>query len=104
MPRLATYNVKPYEPGVNIIWNQENARQALRFERRLELAMESQRFFDLVRWGVADEVLNAYLEKEMIRRPFLQGGKFTAGKHEYLPIPQSQINFSQGLYAQNPGY
>ena len=44
----ANYLVRPYEPGVNIDWTQENARQALRFERRLEMAMEGNRFFDLV--------------------------------------------------------
>jgi starch-binding outer membrane protein, SusD/RagB family len=101
---LANYNVKPYEPGVNIDWNQENARKALRFERRLEMALEGSRFFDLVRWGVADQVMNDYLNIEKIRRAFLQEGQFTAGKHEYLPIPQNQIFWSKNRYVQNPNY
>ncbi|WP_205502312.1 RagB/SusD family nutrient uptake outer membrane protein [Rufibacter psychrotolerans] len=102
--QLANYNVQPYEPGVNIEWNKENARKALRFERRLELAMESQRFFDLVRWGIAAQVMNEYLDTEKTRREYLKEGSFTAGKHEYLPIPQNQIFFSENRYVQNPGY
>lgn len=101
---LANYDVKPYEPGVNITWTQENARKALRFERRLEMALEGSRFFDLVRWGVADQVMNAYLEKEKTRREFLRDGNFTKGKHEYLPIPQNQIFWSEQRYVQNPNY
>lgn len=102
--QLANYNVEPYQPGVNISWTQETARKALRFERRLEMAMEGSRFFDLVRWGVAGEVMNAYLDQEKVRRPVLQDGRFTTGMHEYLPIPQQQIIFSEGRYVQNPGY
>lgn len=98
------YNVQPYVDGQNIIWTQENARQALRWERRLEFAMESWRFFDLVRWGIADEVLNSYFETERERRAFLQTAMFTKNRNEYLPIPQQQIDLSEGLYIQNPGY
>lgn len=59
----ANYVVNTYQPGVNVTWNQETARKAVRFERRLEMAMESSRFFDLVRWGIAEPVLNAYFAK-----------------------------------------
>jgi hypothetical protein len=41
---------------------------------------------------------------ERTRREFLREARFTAGRDEYLPIPQQQIDFSQGLYQQNPGY
>src|SRR5699024_1630470 len=58
----ANYNIEPYPAGA--YWTQEYARKALRFERKLELAMEGERFFDLVRWGVAEEVLNKYFAKE----------------------------------------
>ena len=73
-------------------------------ERRLELAFEGHRFFDLVRWGIAAQVLNQYIAVEKIRRPFLTTALFTAGRDEYLPIPQSEITFTNGLYKQNPGY
>lgn len=100
----AKYKVSTYQPGVNINWTQETARKALRFERRLELGQEAQRFFDLVRWGIAAETLNAYFNTEKTKRPFLNGAFFTKNKHEYLPIPQNQLNFSRGVYKQNPGY
>ena len=84
--------------------DQDNARKILRKERRLELAMEAHRFFDLVRWGIAGEVLNAYFDSERLRREYLQSARFTVGQHEYYPIPENQISISQGLYVQNPGY
>ena len=83
---------------------QDNARKILRWERRLELAFESKRFFDLVRWGVAEQTLNDYFNVEKTRRDYLIDAHFTAGRDEYLAIPQAQITISQGLYQQNPGY
>jgi hypothetical protein len=83
---------------------QDNARKILRWERRLELAFESKRFFDLVRWGVAEQTLNQYFNEEKSRRDYLKDAQFTAGRDEYLAIPQAQITISQGLYVQNPGY
>jgi hypothetical protein len=100
----SNYNISEYVDGVNINWTQENARKALQWERRLEFAMESPRFFDLVRWGIAAETLNAYLDVEKTRRAFLSAAKFTKGRDEYLPIPQREIDFTKGLYVQNPGY
>lgn len=93
-----------YQDGVNCTWSQDFARQALRWERRLEFAMEGSRFFDLVRWGVASDVLNTYYSEEQIRRPYYAEANFDAHKEEYCPIPLAQINFSQGLYQQNAGY
>jgi len=95
------YNVQPY-PATN--WTQAYARMALQWERRLEFATEGERFFDLVRWGIAEPTLNAYINVEKVRRPFLSTAKFTAGRDEYLPIPQSEIQFTNGLYKQNAGY
>ena len=84
--------------------SQENARNILRWERRLELAFESKRFFDLVRWGIAEKTLNTYFDIEKQYRDYLKDAHFTAGRDEYLAIPQTQIIISQGLYQQNPGY
>jgi hypothetical protein len=97
----STYNIKPYSPAN---WTQDYARKALQWERRLEFATEGARFFDLVRWGIAEKTLNDYINVEKVRRPFLSTAKFTAGRDEYLPIPQSEITFTNGLYKQNPGY
>ena len=87
--------------------NQEAARTAVRLERKLELSGEGQRFFDLVRWGIAAQVLNAYLQgvDGMRLATALGGAVFTAGKNEYYPIPQSQIDLQgPGVLKQNPGY
>jgi starch-binding outer membrane protein, SusD/RagB family len=100
----ANYLVGTYQPGVNITWNQETARNVLRFERRLEMAMESSRFFDLVRWGIAESVINQYFTTEKTKRSFLNNARFTKNRNEYLPIPQGQINLSRGNYIQNKGY
>ena len=95
------YNIKEYTGAA---WTQNYARKALEWERRLEFATEGARFFDLVRWGIAEQTLNAYISVEKTRRTFLSTAKFTAGRDEYLPIPQSEITFTNGLYKQNPGY
>jgi hypothetical protein len=97
----SSYNLKPY---TSVNWTQEYARKALQWERRLEFATEGARFFDLVRWGIAEKTLNDYINVEKVRRSFLSTAKFTAGRDEYLPIPQSEITFTNGLYKQNPGY
>ena len=100
----ATYSVGLYASFPS----QDVARTAVRFERRLELAMEGHRFFDLVRWGIAATTLNAYIAKEKSLRQYLQAATFVAGKSEYFPIPQGEIDQSQVNGAptlkQNPGY
>ena len=97
----SNYNTQQYPVAG---WTQAYARQALQWERRLEFATEGARFFDLVRWGIAAQTLNAYITIEKTRRTFLSSAVFTAGRDEYLPIPQSEITFTNGLYKQNPGY
>ncbi|OOQ59429.1 RagB/SusD family nutrient uptake outer membrane protein [Mucilaginibacter pedocola] len=99
-----SYNVVTYQPGVNCTWTQAYAREALRKERRLEFAMEGNRLFDLVRWGIADTYMNSYFASESTKRAHLKTAKFQKGRDEYMPIPTNQINFSKGLYKQNPGY
>ncbi len=100
----SNFKIDTYQPGVNCNWTQDFARQALRFERRLEFAMEGSRFFDLVRWGIADTYLNNYFQAEKAKRKYLKDGLFTKNRDEYLPIPLNQIRFSHGLYKQNNGY
>ena len=78
--------------------SKEDARKALRWERRLELAMEGHRFFDLRRWGLLSTTLNKYFETEKTDE------FFTKGKNEYFPIASNQMNYVQGLYHQNKGY
>jgi len=94
------YKVQPYASFPS----KDYAMKALMFERRLEFGMEGPRFFDLVRWGIAEPVLNAYLNVEKTKRDFLSNAKFTAGRDEYYPIPQREIDFTGGLYKQNPKY
>ena len=82
------------------------ATSAVRFERKLELSGEGHAFFDLVRWGIAADYLNDYLAFEGSKLVTKFGGaSFTAGKSEYYPIPQTQIDI-QGpdVLTQNPGY
>lgn len=83
----------------------ELATEAVRFERKLELSGEGHRFFDLQRWGIQAETLNAYLdyESQFLRDKFA-GAQFTPGKNEFYPIPQIQIDLSGETLQQNPGY
>jgi hypothetical protein len=71
------------------ITDKDNLREAIRHERHVELALEGERIFDLIRWGVAKEYM---------------GDKFQVGKHELFPIPQSEIDKSNNRIKQNPGY
>lgn len=100
----SNYYMDIYKPGVNCTWTNAYAMQALMFERRLEFAMEGYRFFDLVRWGIAADYLNSYFAVETTRTPHLVGAKFTKNRDEYLPISLNQLNFSKGIYKQNPGW
>ncbi len=72
--------------------NQVDLRDAIRHERRVELAMEFDRFYDLVRWGIAQDVLHA------------AGKTNYQYKHRYLPLPQQEVDRSNGVLVQNPDY
>ena len=87
----------------NGTYSKEEMMKIVKMERRLELAMESERFFDLVRWGDAATVLNKYYSDESQKMSFLNGSSFTANKNEYLPIPFEQMAASNGHYTQNCG-
>lgn len=104
------YLIKPYPAGV--FADKNYARTAIHFERKLELAMEGQRFFDLQRWdqgtgSMANEI-NAFFAYDININLQLKGAHFTKGRNEYYPIPQSEIDLSastgQGVLKQNPGY
>lgn len=72
--------------------NQSDLREAIRHERRVELGMEFDRFYDLVRWGIAEQVLHA------------AGKTNYQAKHQYLPLPQNEVDGSNGVLIQNPNY
>ena len=84
-------------------YSKEEAMKIIKMERRLELAMESERFFDLVRWGDAATVINRFYSSESEKMEFLKDSKFTSNKNEYLPVPFEQLAASNGHYTQNCG-
>ncbi len=81
--------------------NQEDLRKAIRHERRVELAMEGHRWFDLTRWGIAKETMDTYMAGETEEAKELYG-TFQKGKHELFPIPSKEIDLS-GI-EQNPNW
>ncbi|MCB0610028.1 MAG: RagB/SusD family nutrient uptake outer membrane protein [Lewinellaceae bacterium] len=102
----AKYDVGTY----NSAWtNQTAAREAVRFERKLELALEGHRFFDLRRWGIAkDYINNEYLAVEKTKRTYLEDSGGFEDRHWLYPLPTVQIQLSKvdGVpqLKQNPGY
>ncbi|MGQ8335176.1 RagB/SusD family nutrient uptake outer membrane protein [Sunxiuqinia sp. A32] len=99
------FMVEPYKPGENCpAWTQDFAFEALKWERQLEFATEGKWFFDIVRWGIADEYMNNYFNVEKTRRTYLKDATFTKNRDEYFPIPQTQISYVKGLYKQNVGW
>jgi hypothetical protein len=112
------YVVKPYPTGTFASKGADFARNATRMEQRLEFAMEGHRFFDLVRWGIAEKVLNKYAAEESApgkepsgrifsKRGYMAGKTFTS-KNNYFPLPQDEILNSQKdgkpTLVQNTGY
>lgn len=88
--------------------DQDFARRAVRFERRLELAMEGHRFFDLKRWGTAGQVLNEYTNTEASRRSYLSAAASFEERNLRFPIPTFQVDVSrvdgENRLVQNPGW
>lgn len=93
-PINVDYKVGEYS---SVNWNQLRARKAVRMERRLELAMEGHRWFDLVRWGNVVSTMNDYFKSESKLRPYLAEGEMNE-KEIFLPVPLSEITNSNGLY------
>lgn len=97
------YGVKLNISTYDGTYSKEETLKIVKMERRLELGMESERFFDLVRWGEADSVLNKYFAEETNHCSIYGAAHFTKNKNEYLPIPYSQVAASNGHYTQNIG-
>ena len=97
------YGVKLNISTYDGTYSQEEALKMVKMERRLEMGMESERFFDLVRWGEAETVLNKYFAGETDNCSIYSAAYFTKNKNEYLPIPYSQVAASNGHYTQNIG-
>ncbi|RYE37287.1 MAG: RagB/SusD family nutrient uptake outer membrane protein [Sphingobacteriaceae bacterium] len=104
----AKYVVSQYPAGAFATMGQAGALKAVYFERKIELGMEGQRFFDLSRWGIAQQSLAAYFAFDGRFISDVAGAKFTPNKNEYYPIPQPQIDLestgSTSALKQNPGY
>jgi hypothetical protein len=104
----ANYLVNPYPTGTFAGSGLAYSLKAIYYERQIELSMEGHRFFDLVRWGIADQALNAYFQYESKITTDINSGHFTKGRNEYFPIPQVQIDLEvksgKTVLKQNPGY
>lgn len=98
-------NLSTY-PGYSISINgttiaSPTLEQAIRHERRMELAMEGHRWFDICRWGIAKETMDAYKVTES-EEAQSHMAEFIKGKHELLPIPSQERELND--MPQNPGY
>lgn len=93
--------VLPAFPYGTYTASQADLRQAIRHERRVELGMEGHRWFDLCRWGVAKEIMDAYAATETTEARSHMA-TFVKGKHELMPIPSQEIELNP--MTQNPGY
>lgn len=98
----ANYKIGLYEDAGQ--WTQAFARNAVRFERRLELCLEGHRFFDLRRWGILDSVISNYHKTEQAKRGYLKSASFSLERNSYYPIPQNEIDISRGVLKQDPNF
>ncbi|MBW8688098.1 RagB/SusD family nutrient uptake outer membrane protein [Chitinophaga rhizophila] len=104
----AKYVVANYPAGRFAAGGKDFALKAIRFERKLELAMEGQRYFDIVRWGIANAEMTKFYSYESKITTDLNGAKFIPNRNEYYPVPQRQIDLSlksgERTLEQNQGY
>ncbi len=106
LPAFPDYNVPDYTAGYSLhklTDSDSDLEMAIRHERRVELAMEGHRWFDICRWGIAKEVMDAYKATETDEARSAMN-EFVKGKHELFPIPDDEIQLSDGALTQNPGY
>lgn len=104
LPEFPDYQVPDYRNGYamhQLSDTPEDLEMAIRHERRVELAMESHRWFDICRWGIAKEVMDAYARTETSEAQSHMAD-FVKGKHELMPIPEEEIRL--GGIEQNPKY
>lgn len=81
------------------------AQAAVRMERLLELGMEGHRFYDLQRWGTAQEELDFYFAKDGVKLAAALGGAKYSDKYKWVPLPQDQIDLvGSDILSQNPGF
>lgn len=102
----ANYKVDIYKDS----WagqSKDHLRELVRFEHRLEFALEGHYFFDLVRWDIAEEYINTYISRERKHIQYLDGVVFERNDR-YFPIPLTEIDRSykdgKPTLVQNPGY
>ena len=98
---MPTYPGYTYKVNGTEVTN-PSLRDAIRHECRVELAMEGHRWFDICRWGIAKEVMDAYKATECSEARD-QMAEFIKGKHELFPIPSDEMDLNP-LMEQNPGY
>ncbi len=104
LPKFPEYKVRNYTKDYafyQLSDTAEDLQLAIRHERRVELAMESHRWYDLCRWGIAKEVMDAYAKTETSQAQSHMS-EFVKGKHELLPIPVEEVRL--GGLSQNYGY
>jgi starch-binding outer membrane protein, SusD/RagB family len=95
------YSVGTYKTA----WaSKDAARDAVRTERRLELALEGHRVFDLQRWGIYEAVMSEYIPRESKLVTVLAQAQPVSAKHYAWPIPTVEIAKSNGTLKQNTGY
>jgi hypothetical protein len=102
---------RAYGQGVSPITSTgAQLKQDIHDERRAELAMEGQRFYDLKRWGIAEKTISDFVDYNMNTSSDLydkgndKGTLFDVNKHLLFPIPQRQIDLSEGAVVQSPNY
>jgi starch-binding outer membrane protein, SusD/RagB family len=100
----ANYKVEPYPPGHPAFASRTEARKAVRMETRLEFATEGHRFFDLRRWGIDEEVLNDYIQRDTKFRTFMKGVVYNHKDDDYWPLPKDQVLLQKGILKQDSSY
>jgi hypothetical protein len=100
----ANYKVEPYPPGHPAFASKTEARKAVRMETRLEFATEGHRFFDLRRWGIDEEVLNDYIQRDTKFRSFMRGAVYNHKDDDYWPLPKDQVLLQKGILTQDSSY